>query len=235
MIDYLLNHTLEVVAIVVAFIIFYLQQRKKSLTYTILTNSNVISVSDKVKDKIRILYLEEVISNLQLVEIRIKNTGNLPIKPDDYIEPLAIRHADTARILSVEVIDNQSLGIYIETEISDQSTTILSKTLLNPNDAFDIKILLKDENADFSITGRIVGLPKIHSSPNRSPLIKLSTLVRPAFIFIIFSVGLSLSDELTIVESIGLVGFAFLIIGLLSILVALMARLEARLDKAQYK
>ena len=76
MVNYLLNHILEIVAILVAFVIFYLQRRKKSLTYSILTSSDVISISDKIKgnNKIQIRYLGKAISNLQLLEIRIKNT-----------------------------------------------------------------------------------------------------------------------------------------------------------------
>ena len=88
MINFLLDHFIEIIAILAAFIIFFLQRRKKSLTYSVLTDSSVISVSDKIKDKIQIFYQNNAVSNLQLLEIRIKNTGNLPIKPDHYIEPL---------------------------------------------------------------------------------------------------------------------------------------------------
>jgi len=232
MVDYLVNHMLEIVAIVSAFVIFFMQIRTKTLTYRVLTNSSLIFVSDNVKDNIQIRYKGKIVPNVRLVEIRIKNSGSLPIKPEDYIEPLSIQFPNS-KILSNEVIDIHSLGIYIETELSDQSEIVLSKTLLNPNDSFDIKTILGEGDTDFSVSGRIVGVKNFQTLSSPAPLIKLSTLVRPTFIFIILTIVLSLSDNLSLLESVRLVGFSFLIIGLLIVLLNLIAKLEARLDKSQ--
>jgi len=127
MTDYIIDHLLEIIAIIAAFVIFFMQLRRKAIDYAILTNSNVVSVSDTVKDKIQILYNGVVVPSLRLIEIRIKNTGNLPIKPEDYIQPLAILNPK-ARVLSIDLIDNNSIGAYIETENYSQAKFTLSKT-----------------------------------------------------------------------------------------------------------
>jgi hypothetical protein len=232
MIDYVVEHILEIVAIVSAFVIFFMQIRKKALTYKVLTNSSLILISDNVKDNIQIRYKGKIVPNVRLVEIRIKNSGSLPIKPEDYIEPLGI-YFTNSKILSNEIIDIHSLGIHVETELSDQSKIIFSKTLLNPNDSFDAKVILGEAGTDFSIGGRIVGVNKFHTSSNLVPLIKPSTLVRPAVIYILMTVLFSLTDKLTLLESAGIVGLAFLVIGLIYVLGYLTAALEVWLEKSQ--
>ena len=164
--DYILNHLPEIIILVALFIIFSLQIRKKTLTYTILTHASLVSDSDKAKDNIEIHYKGKVIPNVRLVEIRIKNSGNLPIKPEDYVEPLRIRPY-SSRILSGEVRDMYSVGASIEKELSNQSEIVLSKTLLNPKDFFDVRLLLSGGNADFSLVGRIVGVTTIQNLTGR--------------------------------------------------------------------
>jgi hypothetical protein len=164
--DYVINHLLEIITIIALFVIFFLQIRKKTLTYTVLTNSDIVPGSSEGKSNIEIHHKGKVVPKARLIEIRIKNSGNLPIKPEDYIEPLKLR-LPNSEILSSEVRDDQSLGAYIETKSSDRSEIVLSKTLLNPTDFFDAKILLADGGGELSVSGRIVGVSKIRNLTGR--------------------------------------------------------------------
>jgi len=164
--DYIIRHLLEIIIIIAVFVIFLLQIRKKTLTYAILTNSDLVSATDAGTSNIQIRYKGKVVPKVRLVEIRIKNSGSLPIKPGDYIEPLSIRLPES-KILSSEVIDAHSVGASIENKLSNRSEIILSKTLLNPTDFFDVKILLADADADLSVVGRIVGVSKIQNLTGR--------------------------------------------------------------------
>ena len=164
--DYIIGHLLEIMIVVAAFVIFFSQIRKKTLTYTVLTNSGLVPFSHEGPNNIQIVYKGKAVPNVQLVEMRIKNSGSLPIKPEDYIEPLSVR-LPNSKILSGEVRDAHSVGAYIETKLSNQSEIVLSKTLLNPTDFFDVKILLADGGADFSVAGRIVGVSKIQNITRR--------------------------------------------------------------------
>ena len=141
----------------------------------------MVSVSSIVKDSIQILFHGNTVSNVQLLQIRIKNTGILDIKPEDYVEPLAIEYPDTVRILSSEIIDSRSLGIKIEEEFSNQSRIVFSKTLLNKKDYFDVKILLSDGDTNFSVKGRIVGISKIRPTG-------ISKLYNTFFAFLEFTI-----------------------------------------------
>src|SRR3989304_7118459 len=108
--DYVINHLLKIITIIVVFVIFFLQIRKKTLTYTVLTNSGLVPVSDEGESNIHIRYKGKAIPKVRLVEIRIKNSGSLPIKPEDYIQPLSLR-LPNSNILSSEVSDVHSLEI----------------------------------------------------------------------------------------------------------------------------
>ena len=164
--DYMINHLLEIITIVAVFVIFVLQLRKKTLTYIVLTNSGIVPGPGEGKSNIQIRFKGKVVPKVRLVEIRIKNSGNLPIKPEDYIEPLSLR-LPNSEILSSEVRDAHSLGAYIETKLSDRSEIVLGKTLLNPTDFFDVKVLFADGDADLSLVGRIVGVSKIRNLTGR--------------------------------------------------------------------
>ena len=164
--DYIIGHLLEIMIVIAAFVIFFSQIRKKTLTYTVLTNSGLVPFSHEAPNNIQIVYKGKAVPNVQLIEMRIKNSGSLPIKPEDYIEPLSVR-LPKSKILSSEVRDAHSVGAYIETKLSNQSEIVLSKTLLNPTDFFDVKILLADGEADFSVAGRIVGVSKIQNLTGR--------------------------------------------------------------------
>ena len=165
--DYIIGHLLEIIIVIAAFIILFLQIRKKALSYIVLTKSGLVPFPHEVQGNVQILYKGKVVPNVQLVEMRIKNSGNLPIKPEDYIEPLRVR-LPNSKILSSEVRDAHSVGAYIETKLSNRSEIVLSKTLLNPTDFFDVKILLAEGDADFSVLGRIVGVSKIQNLTSRN-------------------------------------------------------------------
>jgi hypothetical protein len=164
--DYIIGHLLEIMIVIAAFVIFLSQIRKKTLTYTVLTNSGLVPFSHEGPNNIQIVYKGKAVPNVQLVEMRIKNSGSLPIKPEDYIEPLSVR-LPNSKILSSEVRDAHFVGAHIETKLSNQSEIVLSKTLLNPTDFFDVKILLADGDANFSVAGRIVGVSRIQNLTGR--------------------------------------------------------------------
>lgn len=165
--DYIISHLPEITTILAAFVIFFWQTRKKTLAYSVLTNSGLVSSSKHTKDTIQIVHKGNAVPNVRLVVVRIQNSGNLPIKPDDYIEPLSLR-LPNSKILSSAIRDANSLGVTIEKERSDRSEIVLSKTLLNPKDFFDVKILLSGGAADLSVIGRIVGVTRIQNLTGRN-------------------------------------------------------------------
>src|SRR5687768_16396602 len=122
--DYIIGHLLEIIIVIATFVILFLQIRKKTLTYIVLTKSGLVPFPHEAQGNVQILHKGKVVPNVQLVEMRIKNSGNLPIKPEDYIEPLRVQ-LPNSKILSSEVRDAHSVGAYIETKLSNQSEIVL--------------------------------------------------------------------------------------------------------------
>jgi hypothetical protein len=178
MLDYIVDHLLEIIAIVAAFFIFYLQLRRKALSYRVITDAQVVSVSDKVKGNIQILYDGKPVPGLRLIELRIQNTGNLPIRPDDYIQPLTVLcRSASVIIVSTELVDTHSLGAHIE-EVVGLEDIVISKPLLNPKDYFDLRILTTGvEEPYIAVVGRIVGVSKIQEVTSLSAKQTLITLL----------------------------------------------------------
>ncbi|HET9590274.1 MAG TPA: hypothetical protein VFO91_15920 [Anaerolineales bacterium] len=162
--DYAIDHLPEFMIILAVLVIFVRQIRRKSLVYTFLTNAGVLSGS--AKSSLRILYNGKRIPQARLVEIRIKNTGSLPIEPKDYVEPLSVRLRDS-KILSGEVKDPHSAGAPLEPEVFDPSRVVVGRTPLNPKEFVDVKMLVTDGDADLSVSGKITGVKRIENRTDR--------------------------------------------------------------------
>ncbi len=95
---------ISVVSIVVS-IIFSLKQRaRKGLTYKI-ESTSLVSIKDKAKGKIQILYDLKPISDADLVLLKIWNSGNQPILQTDYEDPITFNFGSKTEILSHDVIE----------------------------------------------------------------------------------------------------------------------------------
>ncbi len=177
--EFLAEHSIEILAIVAALLIFFWQQRKKILTYFIITKIQVISVSRGFQEKIKVLYNDEPINNVFLFEVMVINSGIIPIRPSDYIEPICLSFNQNAKVISAEVSEQSegSLGIDINTENPSHSTILITNKLLNPKDFFVVKAVVGESDGEFSIKARIAGLKKI----KQYPLYKYAKLIFFAF------------------------------------------------------
>jgi hypothetical protein len=164
---YIVEHAVEIAALLVGVVIFFLQLRRKALSYSITTNTSVVSVSDTVRGGIQVAYNRIEVESLRLIEIRIQNSGNQPIKPDDYVQPVAIRFSP-GDVLSAELYDRHSVGAIMDVIDYEKREIVLSKTLLNPRDYFDLKFLIMDADPAISVTGRIVDVSKIQNLTRRT-------------------------------------------------------------------
>ena len=78
------------VAIGIAILIFWLQRTRKSLGYEVISNTSLLTIKEELEGKLQILYEKESVNNVQLIVIKLINTGNLPIASNDYELPLRL-------------------------------------------------------------------------------------------------------------------------------------------------
>lgn len=159
------------VAIAVTVILYRRQRSRKSLSYEI-NVTRLVSVHSAAKDRIRIYYDDEQIEQAQLVEVRISNSGNVPILASEFEQPLSLRFGDRAAPLTAEVSSSAPAELGAEVFIQEHAVT-LRPLLLNPGDELTLKIFVRNLMGRVVCQSRIVGVSHLTDAGRevqRSPL-----------------------------------------------------------------
>ncbi|MBD8575006.1 hypothetical protein IFU04_12220 [Pseudomonas syringae] len=134
---------------------------KKELTYSILAQRDITAknVFSKEWPEIRVSYQDKDISSGSLLTISISNTGQIPVKREEFDSPIKIHLSDNSSIISQKVIGStpENLSAYTRT-VADGIA--IEPLLLNPNDSLTIQILSATPIDVTDITARVSGLTK---------------------------------------------------------------------------
>jgi len=145
--------------------VFKLFQRKtKSLTYEILSQTPVVNRYEG--GKLKIFFEEEEVQDVHLTLVRITNSGNEPIKSNDYERQLCIGAAEVSRILTAEIKEKSPETIDVDLQIIHNKIQI-SKTLLNKGDSVTITIISTPNLINPLVDGRVVGVKAIEERKNK--------------------------------------------------------------------
>lgn len=110
--------------------------------------------------RLSVAYDGEPVKTIHLTILRIRNSGNQPILPTDYIAPLSLYAQVGAKILSADIVavspHNLRAGISLK-----NGAAVADSVLLNPGDFFDVKILAQDGSEWMIVEGRLVGVQAI--------------------------------------------------------------------------
>jgi hypothetical protein len=137
-----------------------LQRNFKEISYEIISESSLLSVSKEVEGKLQILLDGNPVKGVHLILIRIINTGNLTVLPSDYLKNLSILFNVDANILSAEITNRNPKDIDTTLSFTNRSISF-SSSLLNSNDAIVVKALVSEFDGDIEVTGRIAGVKSI--------------------------------------------------------------------------
>ena len=162
--------------------IAFVQRAKKTVTCR-MTIDRLFSIEDHegYEGKMRVLYDGVDIRNLNRVVVEILNSGNQPIRPDDFIEPIKLKLQDPGKILAATVTNQHPDGINARiVQTSDEIT--VTKLLLNAKDSFRIRAYVGDLEVEPQISGRIVGVSEITKRPHRAGTITVLTSVLAALL-----------------------------------------------------
>lgn len=175
-----LDQLIGIAAIMVAVLIYRLQIQKRTLYFSARTIPHIENLRlMALLNPLRLVADALAVPGNRFLEIRIANLGRLPIMPEDYVQPLTFYFPPTTNLLGVKIVDKRALGAHLVTELSNRSSLVISKTLLNPRDGFSILALIGEGGTEFSISGRIIGISEIPSK------VRVDDIVREAAIFLI--------------------------------------------------
>jgi hypothetical protein len=150
---------LAAAAIGVTLALFLIARRRKRLSYE-LSVTRVLSVHEAVKGKVQILFGGEPVRDVALILVDLFNSGNEPIKADDYERPVrfSLGHGT---ILSAEVVRVKPKNLKLVMTGFERSSVVLEPLLLNAGDSITIKLLVNEFGGEFSVDGRIAGVKEI--------------------------------------------------------------------------
>jgi hypothetical protein len=160
--DPMVRTILAIIAISITVLLFLIGRRRKSLSYMV-SDTRVLGVHEAVNpSRVQILFDGKPVTDVRLVIITINNSGNEPIRVDDFERALRFSWAEPARILTAEVIEvsPDSLQPTIEAGVNE---VVLDPLLLNRGDWLRIKTLT-NQVGKLSVDARVVGVKRIQKA-----------------------------------------------------------------------
>lgn len=163
MYQFIIGLILAVLSILVGIIIYVKQRTHKSLSYKVIAQTPLLSVAKEVKGRLRVLYDNKEVEDVNLVLVEILNSGNAPIVPNDYSEPISIGFGNEAHILTAEVANLEPQNMHVSIE-NDGKRVQLLPVLLNEGDLIMLKLLIAKLTNPIEVNGRIAGVKRIVES-----------------------------------------------------------------------
>ena len=203
---------LGIFAIIVSIVLFFVQRKKKTLSYEILSKTPVLSATEEIAGQLQILFQGKVVQKVYLLVIRLSNTGNVPIASSDYERPILIRFGEGARILTAEVSESDPKNLNAKVDIHDQGV-LVKPVLLNSGDSITIKSLVSDYSGQLDIDGRIIGVKNICPKRDTSNIWSAILMVAGMVLFGIAAIASkeTASPAFSMFEKNLLVGVSFLV------------------------
>lgn len=156
-----------VVAIIISVIFYFSQKRRKQLSYEVISLNSILSHSEELEGKLKILFEGEQVNQVHLIVIQLTNTGNIPIISKDYEREISIKFLEDSRILSAQISDTfpSNLGATLSYNLENIK---LQPVLLNRGDSITIKTLVSQFAKGIVFDGRIVGIQSIEKMKDTS-------------------------------------------------------------------
>ncbi len=124
------------------------------------SDTRVLGVHEAVNpSRLQILFDGKAVTDVRLVMITVNNSGNEPIRADDFERALRFSWAEPARILTAEVVEvsPESLQPTIKAGVNE---IVVDPLLLNRGDRLRIKTLI-NQGGKLSVDARVVGVKRI--------------------------------------------------------------------------
>ena len=157
-----LRAVLAAISAIIAFIaLFYFTwwRNRRKLSYDILSNVSLVSTSVEVRDKVQIFFEGKPVKNVWLIVIKLINDGNLPIKKEEFEQPLKFLFPKS-KVLNAEKVRFKPQNIATAISYTDDEVEI-APALFNGKDYIEFKVLVSDYQEHMTIDARIVGVSDV--------------------------------------------------------------------------
>lgn len=162
------NAAIGLLTIIVSIIIFRKQLNRKSITYEVISDTPILSLKEEIKGRVQVLFDSKPVGDVRFVILKIWNSGNISILPNEYIEPIRIDFGEKAEILDADVLETIPNNIKDKVKASLKLNTeyiILEPFLLNSKDSITLKVLFTRTHiaGETQVNARIVDINQIQN------------------------------------------------------------------------
>lgn len=154
------------VALVVSIVLYRLAKKRKSLSYEVLSESPLVSISEEIKGNLQVLYNGEPAENIHLLLVKFVNDGNVPIAAADFERPLKLQFKDGSNIISAEKAQVTPENLNPSININGQAITV-EPVMLNAGDSFAVRILMSQYGGGFDVDARVLGIKSVEMPSRR--------------------------------------------------------------------
>jgi len=159
---------LAAVAIAVTVYLYRKQRSRKELSFR-LSGSELVSIHSEARDSIEIRYRGLEIESAHLLEVELRNSGNVAIKREDFERPVALVLGEGVEVLTMNTphvkppeLDPEITAGVVGFEGSMRVQ--LEPLLLNPGDEVTVQVLVSDFAGEPDLDYRIVGIAQLRDA-----------------------------------------------------------------------
>jgi len=159
------------IGIIISITLWVLNQRRKTLSYQILSSDKLVSLKGPSKHLLEVSFDGRTVYDARLLVIKIINNGHLPISPSDYQSRLAISVPDGAQIIFADVLETSPADLEERLrsgttqnsliELTSPTDLYLQPILLNSHDSATIQVLVNNLIGRIAIRAHINGVESI--------------------------------------------------------------------------
>ncbi len=129
-----------IAGVITSILIFRKQHNRKEISYEILSDALIASLKNDFKGRIKISLDDTQVSNAGLLVLKVWNSGNVAVKPEDYYEPITFQLVGRT-VHTVDVEPNSRIDPN-DIKLLAPSSVELPKFFLNPKESINLTILL---------------------------------------------------------------------------------------------
>jgi hypothetical protein len=192
-----------VVAIIFPLILLIFQRNRKDLSYEIVSNVPIVSVGKEISHRVQVLLENRLVTNVNLVILKLQNSGNVSIRTEDFDQdsPIIFNFGKNIEILEADLLETKPKAIINRVKVRlTKKELILMPLLLNKKDEIKFKLLIKDYKGFLNIDSSIDGIKQINRYENTADhIVNLfffiySVLLLPLFVWFHYYTSSNLKD-----------------------------------------
>jgi len=152
------------VAIVIAIVGWYFQRKRKGLSYQVVSKYPLVFVTESDR-RVEVIYDGQVVIEPTILILRVRNSGNEPIRLEDFDRRIQFFFGEGSEIISASAMDVTPAALDVQIEVHERSVAV-EPLLLNAGDAFSIRILLENHSTMLA-SARVAGVKDFKETRER--------------------------------------------------------------------